>query len=477
MPRTEPYRAWATFQFTAASGRINECDVLIAVPAGLPPGAQGAPGPGRDRPPAVRGRLEARAASAGRRPRLGGPAGGAGRRVGAGERPGSYIPGRAGRLRGATGEGGPCGPRAVSVAEGFKAHTVEQLLDIPPHLISRARGAGNAIRKELNRRHRQWTQALRRRPAPKRPVSLEPDAPEEALESVDTLAARLTPPEGKRRTRPRPDVVRATLQLPGVLEAGEALEPWPAQSLIAKTLGISQPTVSQNQQVAVAQWAAMPWLGRVRDEVVAVLAERDRVSTAEELTAELRARHVAGADAPAVFLARALAVVRAADEAEIRKRGDDPVSAASGEPAEAPARWPCSGAAAESSSRWRTSRDPTIRPPPNSPITRRHWVRRLPTWPAGNRCPAGRRCCVSCAPSRLRTAWRRSPTPGWWSWPRRWRAGWRSRRAWSCSRWIWGSPGPCASHGPRRGSGRRAAYSSRTCCPGCGRGSRAGRAG
>ncbi|WP_437005073.1 NERD domain-containing protein [Streptomyces sp. enrichment culture] len=35
MPRTEPYRAWATFQFTAASGRINECDVLIAVPGGV----------------------------------------------------------------------------------------------------------------------------------------------------------------------------------------------------------------------------------------------------------------------------------------------------------------------------------------------------------------------------------------------------------------------------------------------------------
>ncbi|MFE0962216.1 BREX system serine/threonine kinase PglW [Streptomyces fungicidicus] len=229
-------------------------------------------------------------------------------------------------------------PRAVSVAEGLKAHTVEQLLDIPPHLISRARGAGNAIRKELNRRHRQWTQSLRRRPAPKRPVALEPDALEEALESVDTLAARLTPPEGKRRTRPRPDVVRATLQLPGVLEAGEALEPWPAQSLIAKTLGISQPTVSQNQQVAVEQWAGMPWLDRVRDEVVAVLAERDRVSTAEELAAELRARHGAGSGAPAVSLARALAVVRAAVEAEIRKRDDDPDGAAPGEPAEAPAR-------------------------------------------------------------------------------------------------------------------------------------------
>jgi hypothetical protein len=35
MPATEPFRAWATFQFTAASGRVNECDVLIAVPGGL----------------------------------------------------------------------------------------------------------------------------------------------------------------------------------------------------------------------------------------------------------------------------------------------------------------------------------------------------------------------------------------------------------------------------------------------------------
>ncbi|MFI2504976.1 hypothetical protein [Streptomyces sp. NPDC018972] len=35
MPSVEPYRAWATFSFTARSGRINERDLLIAVPAGL----------------------------------------------------------------------------------------------------------------------------------------------------------------------------------------------------------------------------------------------------------------------------------------------------------------------------------------------------------------------------------------------------------------------------------------------------------
>lgn len=35
LPAAEPYRAWATFSFTAHSGRINECDLLVAVPAGL----------------------------------------------------------------------------------------------------------------------------------------------------------------------------------------------------------------------------------------------------------------------------------------------------------------------------------------------------------------------------------------------------------------------------------------------------------
>ncbi|HEX5493997.1 MAG TPA: NERD domain-containing protein, partial [Mycobacteriales bacterium] len=35
MPDTEPYRAWAIFSFTAASGRVNECDLFIATTNGL----------------------------------------------------------------------------------------------------------------------------------------------------------------------------------------------------------------------------------------------------------------------------------------------------------------------------------------------------------------------------------------------------------------------------------------------------------
>ncbi|WP_327187913.1 BREX system serine/threonine kinase PglW [Streptomyces sp. NBC_01334] len=212
-------------------------------------------------------------------------------------------------------------PRAVSVAAALGAATVGALLDIPPHTISRARGAGNVIRKELNRRHRQWTQELRRRAASRKPVLMSADAPEEALESVETLAARLTPAQGNRRSRPRPDVVLATLGLPGAALSAT----WPTQPAIADALGISQPTVSQHQIAAIEQWAALPWLGRVRDELVTILSEQGRVMTAQELAAELRVRH-AHRDEDDVdtdragLQATALAIVRAAAEAESRRR-------------------------------------------------------------------------------------------------------------------------------------------------------------
>jgi serine/threonine protein kinase len=213
-------------------------------------------------------------------------------------------------------------PRAVSVAAGLGAETVGRLLDIPPHTISRARGAGNVIRKELNRRHRQWTQQLRRRPTAKKPVRVAADAPVEAVESVETLAARLVPDEAGPRTRPRRDLVLATLGLPGVPGAGE-LPPWPAQSAIAKALGVSQPTVSGNLGAAIEQWAALPWLETVRDELVTILSEQGRVMTVRELATELRARHRPhdedGTEDHAGLQTQALAVVRAAAEVEARR--------------------------------------------------------------------------------------------------------------------------------------------------------------
>ncbi|MGI3230880.1 protein kinase domain-containing protein [Streptomyces sp. GTA36] len=52
-------------------------------------------------------------------------------------------------------------PRAVSVAHGLGATKVGELLNVQPYAISKARGAGALVRKELNRRRKQWAVALR----------------------------------------------------------------------------------------------------------------------------------------------------------------------------------------------------------------------------------------------------------------------------------------------------------------------------
>lgn len=214
-------------------------------------------------------------------------------------------------------------PRAVSVAAGLGAETVGQLLDIPPHTISRARGAGNVIRKELNRRHRQWTLDLRKRSARKKPASVAADAPVDVLESVEGLAARLTAPPGGSLAHA---TVLAWLGLPGT-DGARDLSLWPSQSVIATALEVSQSTVSRQLSAALEQWSQLPWLNAIRDEVAAVLAEQGRVMTAQELANELRARHASNDDAgsiapgPAGLQMQALAVVRAA--AEIESRRDD----------------------------------------------------------------------------------------------------------------------------------------------------------
>lgn len=210
-------------------------------------------------------------------------------------------------------------PRAASVAASLGATTVGTLLDIPPHTISRARGAGALVRKELNRRHKQWS-ALRRTAPAAAPAgqSETDDVLGVRFESVDALAARLEPAPA-RKGNLRPEAVRLTLGLSGAA----ALDVWPAQVAIAKQLGISQATVSRHQTAAVEEWAQAKWISQIRDELVQVLAESGRVMTVHEAAAELRVRHGAGDDTPGQTMAKALAVVRAAAETEARRRGDD----------------------------------------------------------------------------------------------------------------------------------------------------------
>lgn len=209
-------------------------------------------------------------------------------------------------------------PRAASVAASLGATTVGTLLDIPPHTISRARGAGALVRKELNRRHKQWSALRRIAPAADPAGQSEThDVLGVRFESVDALAARLEPAPA-RKGNLRPEAVRLTLGL----SATTALDVWPAQVAIAKQLGISQATVSRHQTAAVEEWAQAQWISQIRDELVQVLAESGRVMTVQEVAAELRVRHGAGDDTPGQTMAKALAVVRAAAETEARRRGD-----------------------------------------------------------------------------------------------------------------------------------------------------------
>ncbi|MFD3676453.1 BREX system serine/threonine kinase PglW [Streptomyces sp. NPDC058613] len=212
-------------------------------------------------------------------------------------------------------------PRAVSVANGLDAYRVGELLNLQPYAIARARGAGALVRKELNRRRKQWASALRtsgeERPAPTAPaLTTSPtDADPDRILSIDEMAALLTPAKVRKGSH-RADVVRLTLGLPPEEGGLSPLGAWPVQARIAEHLSIKQPPVSRHHRIEIKQWVEAPWLATVRDELVDIVTAAGRVMTAAEAAIELRTRHGAGNDTPARTLAKSLAVVRAAIEAE-----------------------------------------------------------------------------------------------------------------------------------------------------------------
>ncbi|GAA4227842.1 BREX system serine/threonine kinase PglW [Actinomadura meridiana] len=210
-------------------------------------------------------------------------------------------------------------PRAMAVAAGFNATTVGQLLDVPPYQISKARGAGAVAKKELNRRHKQWTTALRAQRGQGRGTGDEavagpPSGGALAGTRVDDLAALLVSADERRGSR-KGETLRLLLGLPDT-SGSIPDDPWPTQSAVSKAVGMTQATVSRHHNEAVKRWAAADWLTPVRDEVVALVRGQGGVTTAAELADLLRVRHGAADAPPEVTAARSLAVVRAAVEAE-----------------------------------------------------------------------------------------------------------------------------------------------------------------
>lgn len=224
-------------------------------------------------------------------------------------------------------------PRAVSVARGLGAAKVSELIDVQPYIISKARGAGALVRKELNRRRKQWAAELRHTAGARttagpatRPAGVdgttEPDAgPKPA--TVDEMAARLMPPAGRKGSH-RSEAVRLTLGLPSPDGTLAPLGPWPVQKRVADRIGIQQSQVSRHHRNAIAEWRALDWLADVRAWLAETVEADGRVMTAQELASKLRIRHGADSGDEAVALACSLAVVRAAVEAETWEGdGDD----------------------------------------------------------------------------------------------------------------------------------------------------------
>jgi serine/threonine protein kinase len=210
-------------------------------------------------------------------------------------------------------------PRAVSVARGFEATTVVELLRVRLHEIAKARGAGALARKELNRRHKQWSATLLQSgaQASQRSQTAVEETSANGLLSVDDMAALLTPKPGRKGSK-KADTIRLTLGLPS--DAGDVtglLDVWPTQSDVAKKLAITQASVSRHQQEAAAEWAGESWMHALRDEIVETVAAAGQVMTVSELAAAVRTRRGAPASTPEQAAARAFAVVRAAVEAEI----------------------------------------------------------------------------------------------------------------------------------------------------------------
>lgn len=160
--------------------------------------------------------------------------------------------------------------------------------------------------------------------------------------SIDQLAALAVQTRGEVTQR---DLTATLLGLDPRLP-----EPWPSMRRVAERLDLPREEVAARQARARRRWRKEPALTTVRGDVVALLAARGGVSGPDELAEALLARRGSAAPGADEARRRALAVLRAAVEAEAdldapqvvdRRVGERVLIALDGETAgdEEPLRW------------------------------------------------------------------------------------------------------------------------------------------
>ncbi|WP_029289175.1 BREX system serine/threonine kinase PglW [Cellulomonas sp. HZM] len=204
--------------------------------------------------------------------------------------------------------------RALSALSRLDATTVGELLRTSPLQINGLPGLGEQLRKEVQRRKREWRARLLAQPTTTQETT--PLAADRGVES--TLAALAKARDGEH-TR----LLQVVLGLDG-----DAV--WPDAAHVARATGATRAAVGDALDAALARWQKSPLVAELHDEVAAVLMDEQRIGTLREVAAALLLRHGSTAEGPARN-AHAAGLVRAVIEADeaapepafaVRRSGD-----------------------------------------------------------------------------------------------------------------------------------------------------------
>lgn len=222
--------------------------------------------------------------------------------------------------------------RAINALDRIDIHTVKQFLAIRLHGWTKLPGVGFKTKSELRHAHAQLQSKfpeIKPKDAGVGP-STEPEAQSgggssltehedvPAIKSIDYLARRFA---GKRSARPTTED-RVIPMLLGLEPVGVQSN-WPSQTDVANTIDRTRALISQIVGKKRENWRKDALLSEVRAEIVDLLNNKGGVMTSTELANALLATHGSASLDPAREI-EAVAVLRAAVEAESDRKGDDP---------------------------------------------------------------------------------------------------------------------------------------------------------
>ncbi|SCK48236.1 BREX system serine/threonine kinase PglW [Streptomyces sp. WMMB 322] len=237
-------------------------------------------------------------------------------------------------------------PAAESFLYGLGLTTVGELLDYSRRKLLNAPGLGAKTLRELQRRQRQWGEALREAPVSPLTPKGRAEAREELAQltaadaaalgthaasgkaeglsdsalrsfSLDALTTVLVPElNNNRSNHNKVEMVRLLLRLPNERGVLPDIGVWPKQKDVADALGLSAGRIPQMLREERKRWKKHPAVRALRDEIVDLLLDLGRVASAAEIADALAVRRGTQLPEREQRRALALAAVRAVVEVE-----------------------------------------------------------------------------------------------------------------------------------------------------------------